>query len=65
MHVAPPELTSRQQAEVARILDDAIADMELQGVADPEGVLAVMVTEQIAEERAYRRVAAQRGVLAL
>jgi hypothetical protein len=65
VHIDPPELTARQQVTVARILDEAIADLRLQGVADPEGLLAVMLTEQLAEERAYQRVAAQRGVLAL
>ncbi len=34
-------------------------------MATTTGVLAVILTEQIAEERAYQRVAERRGVLAL
>lgn len=65
VHVDPPELTERQRLFVARLLHDLIEDLRAQGIADPEGVLAVLLTERIAEGRAYEREAQRRGVLAL
>lgn len=61
-HQPVDDATARVIDEVARQLLD---DMRAAGIADPAAVAAALLVERIAEERAYERVAASRGVLAL
>lgn len=51
-------------AAVRRILD-GVAVLERRGVPDPRWVLAACLVELAADEAAYEREAARRGVLAL
>ncbi len=60
-----PPLDAAAAALVHELVDRLVEDVRALGMADPVGVLLVILTEQLAEEHAYRRVAERRGVLAL
>lgn len=64
-NVDTPDLTADQRAAAQQVVDEMIAEAHQAGVADPEGVVAVLLTERAADEAAYRREAQRRGVLPL
>lgn len=64
-NVEHQDLTTDQRAVADRILEQLVAEATDAGVADPVGVLCVLLTERAADEAAYRREAQRRGVLAL
>lgn len=59
------KVTEHELAVAGRALDDLIAWCTAEGIHEPEAHILEMLLLDEADEQAYERVAARRGVLAL
>lgn len=65
VNVTPPDVSPDVLEHARSAVSDAIAQADALGWHEPAATLALLLVEQIADERAYQRVAQQRGYLPL